>query len=91
MALCCTVCGCWYDRPGRDTLDICEPCYQANFARAELPLDWAAPGARETLEAYVDSSRQLTLTPRQVDAMRRMHERWAARSDAARAQWEETP
>ena len=76
--ICCVVCGEWYTRPGRNTLDICDSCYLENFSGAQPPLDWAAPVVRETL----------TLSPRQVQAMRRLHERWAARSDAARAQWD---
>ena len=89
--LMCTICGLWCPQVGRDTLDICPDCYTQNFAESqELRVD--APSVRETLEAYVDSApRQITLTPRQVQAMRRMHERWAARSEAARAQWEEEP
>lgn len=89
----CTICSLWYPQEARDTIDICPTCLDKNFSGAWPPLDWAAPRvetARDALEAYVDSvPRQITLTPRQVQAMRRMHERWAARSDAARAQWEE--
>ena len=70
MAIIDTVCGTWYQRPGRDTLDICPDCVSQNFAGAQPPLDWAAPVASETI----------TITPRQVQAMHRMHERWAARS-----------
>ena len=78
MAICCTICGQWYPQVGRDTLDICGPCWQANFhGSQELRVD--APSVAEAI----------TLTPRQVQAMRRMHERWAARSEAARTQWEE--
>ena len=95
MAIMCTVCSEWYPAAGRDTLDICPTCLDKNFSGAWPPLDWAAPRvetARENLEACVrasDASRQITLSPRQVQAMRRMHERWAARSDAAIRQWED--
>lgn len=86
--LMCTICGLWYPQVGRDTLDICTSCWQENFAGSqELRVD--APTVSETLEASALASRLLTLTPRQVQAMRRMHERWAARSDAAIRQWEE--
>ena len=42
----CTVCGEWYPSAGRDRLDICEPCYTANFAGAQPPLDVHAPRPR---------------------------------------------
>ena len=66
MSISCVICGEWYPSAGRDRLDICEPCYTANFAGASPPLDLHAPMAREALEAYVDSAHQLT--PRQVQA-----------------------
>ena len=70
----CTVCGFWYPQEGRDTLDICEPCYSANFAGAQPPLDIHAPVAREALEAYVYPDHQIT--PRQAQALARLDAVW---------------
>ena len=78
MAICCTVCGGWYEHPGRDTLDICEGCWP-NFSGASPPLAWPEVSAREALEAYVSSG--VTLTPRQVQALWRMHLRQAGEED----------
>lgn len=74
----CAVCGEWYDRPDRDTLDICPDCYTRNFAQSQE--------LREDAPVVTPS---LTLTPLQVQAMRRLHERWQARSEAAIRQWED--
>ena len=82
MALCCTVCGTWYPSAGLDRLDICTPCLDLNFSGAQPPLDPCAPrdppaldvSARAALEAFVDNAH--AMTPRQVEAMRRMAARW---------------
>jgi len=70
MSIACTVCGLWYTAPGRDTLDICPPCFRANFAGAQPPLDLRAPSARAALEDYVDA------TLRQEQARRRLPMPW---------------
>lgn len=77
--LMCTVCGEWSPCVGGDRLDICEPCFTANFSGTQPPPDpWADPWrevtARAALEAYVDSSVQMT--PRQVQAMHHIAARW---------------
>ena len=82
MSLCCVICGMWFPAIGSDRLDICTDCYLQNFAGSQPPLDPGAPrnpprldvSAREALEAFVDNAHQLT--PRQVQAMRRMAIRW---------------
>ena len=73
----CTVCGFWYPGCRIDRLDICEPCYTANFAGASPPLDIHASLAREALEAYVYTTHQMT--PRQAQALARMHVDWPRR------------
>ena len=75
MSIACVVCGEWYHAPGRDTLDICPPCFTENFAGAQPPLETFASRQREVLESYVDSAHQLT--PRQHQAMQRAIARWA--------------
>lgn len=84
MSIACTVCGEWVPSPGRDRLDICKTCFSQNFAGSQ-ELQQGAPRvetAREALEAYVDSvPREIPITPRQVNAMRRMQERWAQEED----------
>ena len=78
--ICCTVCGDWYPHSGRDRLDICDGCWP-NFAGASPPLDVHAPMAREALEAYVEAPVETghPLTPRQVQALARMHVYWQRR------------
>jgi hypothetical protein len=73
MLLTCTVCGDPYAPRGNDCSGMCLPCFQGNFAGAMPPLSWweEAPPP-ETV----------TVTPRQVKAMRRMAERWAQEEDA---------
>lgn len=71
MSIACTICGTWYSTAGSDRLDICPTCWEANFAGAQPPLDWAAPQVEGTV----------TLTPRQVQALHRMHQRGQARED----------
>lgn len=73
--LVCTVCSLWYPALGSDRLEICADCYTQNFAGTQPPLDLHAPPARDTLDAYVDSSRQLS--PRQHQALQQIAERWA--------------
>ena len=70
----CTVCGTWYDGVGISRYDVCTDCWRHNFAGA---LDLHAPSAREALEAYV--STPPPLTPRQVQALARMHAYWQRR------------
>ena len=65
--ICCTICGMGYRAPGRDTLDICPPCFTENFAGAQPPLD---------VRATPDPSVQ-ALTPRQHQALQRAAARWA--------------
>lgn len=69
----CTVCSEWYRTSEGDRLDICPDCYRTNFAGAQPPLDvWAS--ARDALDAFVDTAH--ALTPRQVQALRRLAARW---------------
>ena len=72
----CTICGEHYHAVGSDRIDICAACWRENFSGAqELQPD--APSAREALEAYAfPQPRQLTLSPRQVNHLRRMQARW---------------
>jgi hypothetical protein len=71
----CTICGLGYHAVGSDRIDICAECWRENFAGSQ-EMQQGAPRvetAREALEAYVDSvPREITITPRQVQAMRRM-------------------
>jgi hypothetical protein len=66
MCICCTVCWEWYTTTLQDTLDICLHCTRANFSGNLLE----TPSAREALDAYV------SMTPRQLDALRSLHARW---------------
>lgn len=79
--VCCVVCGDWFPHVGPDRLDICDDCLALNFTasqdqHARAPRDPPPPDplTREALEAFVDSAHPLT--PRQVEAMRRMAEAW---------------
>lgn len=65
--LTCTVCGLWYPTLGSDRLGICADCYTQNFAGAQPPFD---------VRHAPDTSEQ-ALTPRQLQALRRVAERWA--------------
>ena len=76
--ICCVICGLWYPADARDRLDICLPCVELNFAGN--PLD--APDAREALEAYVYPDHQMT--PRQAQALARMHVYWQRRQAGER-------
>lgn len=73
MSISCTICGMWYATPDRDTIDICPDCFLTNFSGAMPALDPCGPAARAALEAYVTAP----VTPRQGQALRRLHERWA--------------
>lgn len=86
MAICCCVCGEWVPSVGPDRLDICADCMTLNFPAVQdqhdpgPPAPAPAPGARAALEAFVDTAHPLT--PREVEAMRRMAEAWRLQEDA---------
>lgn len=83
VSIACTVCGLWYPEAASDRLDICPACLTLNFPalqdldRAPVPGDVSA---RQALDASLASAHQMT--PRQCQAIRRIHERWEA--EAAR-------
>ena len=83
----CTVCGLCYPSAEMDRHDRCIHCYDKNFSGQQPPLEPpTAPGlspraGREALEVYISSAHQMT--PRQVEAMRRMQARWAAQQEDA--------
>ena len=84
MFLPCSVCGESYRMTGthnRDRLDMCMPCFDKNFSGASPPLDVHTPMAREALDAYVEAPVETghQLTPRQVQALARMHVYWQRR------------
>jgi hypothetical protein len=68
----CTVCGDAYWPTARWREDICDPCFQDNF-RASDEL---------RVQGEVEIGGSLTLTPRQVQAMRRIAERHQHEEDA---------
>jgi hypothetical protein len=84
----CTVCSEEYWPTGRWRDDICPGCFDANFAASQELRVEDAPVTDAQREAdhrrYVEACQAATpsLTPRQVEAMRRMAERWRHEEDA---------
>ena len=80
MTLQCTVCGEEYWPTARILLNdanaLCTPCFFANFAGAQPPIDMWGPSARAALEEYVDAQGPYRLTPPQQEAMARLAEAW---------------
>jgi hypothetical protein len=78
----CSICGDPYHPTDRWRDDICTPCFAANFAASQELRVEDAPLSDAQREAehrrYVEACQAATppLTPRQVEAMRRMAERW---------------
>jgi hypothetical protein len=78
----CGVCGDAYWPAGRWREDICATCFAMNFAASQELRVEDAPVTDAQREAdhrrYVEACQAATppLTPRQMDAMRRMAERW---------------
>jgi hypothetical protein len=83
----CTVCGDAYLPRGRWRDDTCDPCFTQNFAASQELRLQDAPVTDAQREAehrrYVEACQAATppLTPRQMDAMRRMAARWRQEED----------
>jgi len=76
----CAICGETYRPEGRWREDICQGCFDANFAASqELCVhDPTTDALREAEHRRYVEARQAAAppTPRQVEAMRRMAARW---------------
>jgi hypothetical protein len=78
MSISCVICGLWYPEDARDRLDICPECRRMNFAGSQELLGHEPEQLemQRALDAYV--SVQPPPSPLQVEAMRRVHQRWEA-------------